>query len=381
MTVFDPWAKATPSQKEVLKYLQKQLANNERSFIFWMGGVRSGKSFGACMALLEHLSTREGEKYMVLAYTASQGLSIFGNELERIATAMDLEPKLYRGMANPRIVFSNKCEILFKGADKEGRDKAIQGLTLSGLIADEVPNLHRATLHQAEARVSGLAGVRIYTSNKTSPYHWSTKYYHDRLKSKELDGLLIDSTVADNQNVDGSFIEERANEFTGQTLTRFMQNEFTLDAAPIYRPGLELKTVKEEASYTAIYGHATGYEVLSAAWVGSCLSIVQAASYGAYGDLNEALQGRQTFLVNASQTLLARTLRAKGKAVRGYGDHYDPRLMEVIKAACQKEILWVSDRVQGLWEAINSYSKPGVYDWPIVRALEALAYPLRPHVS
>ena len=381
MTAFDPWGQATPSQKQVMAYLQERMAAGERSFIYWMGGVRSGKSFGACMALLEHLSGREHETYMVLAFTAGQGVSIFGRELSRIAEAMELGPRLTRG-ANPRLTFSaNTCEVLFKGADKTGRDRAIQGLTLSGLVADEVPNLHRETLHQAEARVSGHAGLRIYTSNKTSPYHWSTKYYHNRLKDGSLDGLLVDCVVADNANVDGAFVEERANEFTGDTLTRFIENEFTLDEPPIYKPCMELGSVKGLPSYTAIYGHATGFEVLSTVMVRKRLYIVQAASYDAYQDLKEVLVPGTPFLVNHEQPLLARQIRAMGQEVRGYRSEFDPRLMEVVKAACKRELLWVSDKIQGLWEAINCYSRPGIYHWPIIHALEALAYPLRPHVS
>ena len=381
MTAFDPWATATPSQKEVLAYVQQRAKDGERAFVYWMGGVRSGKSFGACLALLEHLSSRENETYMVLSYTASQGLAIFGRELCRIAEVMDLAPKLTRG-ANPRLSFKeNTCEVLFKGADKEGRDRAIQGLTLSGLVADEVPNLHRATLHQAEARVSGHGGLRIYTSNKTSPYHWTTKYYHDRLKDGALDGLLIDSVVADNANVDTAFVEERAGEFTGDTLTRFIENEFTLDEPPIYKPGMELGEVKGEPSYTAIYGHATGFEVLSTVKVRERLCVTAAASYGAYQDLAEVLTPGVPFLVNNEQPLLARQIRTAGETVRGYRSDFDPRLMEVIKDACRQELLWVSDKIQGLWEAIHCYSRPGVYHWPIIHALEALAYPLRSHVS
>lgn len=381
MTGFDPWANATPSQRKVMAYLQDRMERGERSFIYWMGGVRSGKSFGACLALLEHLSSRENESYMVLAFTASQGLSIFGRELCRIADAMELGPKLTRG-ANPRLTFKdNTCEILFKGADKTGRDRAIQGMTLAGLVADEVPNLHRETLHQAEARVSGHAGLRIYTSNKTSPYHWSTKYYHNRLKDGSLDGLLVDSVVADNANVDAAFVEERANEYTGDTLTRFIENEFTLDEPPIYKPAMLMGKVKGKPSYTAIYGHATGFEVLSTVEVRQKLHVTAAASYGAYQDMAEVLDPGVPFLVNNEQPLLARHIRSLGQQVRGYRSDFDPRLMEVLKAACRRELLWVSDQVQGLWEAIHCYSRPGVYHWPIIHALEALGYPLRNHVS
>ena len=377
---FDPWATATPSQKKVLAHVRQRQEAGERSFIYWMGGVRSGKSFGACLALLEHLKNREGEAYMVLAFTAHQATTIFGRELERIARAMGLAPKLTRG-ALPRLTFKdNTCEVLFKGADKEGRDKAIQGLTLAGLVVDEVPNLHRPTVHQAEARVSGRAGIRIYTSNKTSPYHWTTKYYHDRLKSGEIDGLMVDSVVADNANVDAAFVEERANEFTGSTLTRFINNEFTLDAPPIYQPCMEMGAVKKATAWTAVYGHATGFEVLTASWDAAALKVTAAASVK-QDTLEAALSGGSAVLVNANQPLLARRLRAMDRTVRAFREEFDPVIMEIIKQACARHLLWICDGAQGLWEAVNCYSKPGVYEWPIIRAFEALAHPLRTHVS
>ena len=164
-------ATSTPSQKEAWNYTAN-LKPNERGFIYWMGGVRSGKSFGSVMCLLEHMRTRKDKTYMVLCYTQSQGLTIFGKEIEKQAKTMKIECKVNRSAANPRVVFKDSGnEILFKGADKIGRDRNIQGLTLDGLIADEIPLLNKDALHQAEARVSGIGGIRIYTSNKTTPYH------------------------------------------------------------------------------------------------------------------------------------------------------------------------------------------------------------------
>ena len=374
--------KLTPSQKEVLQYVRSKNKANERGFVYWMGGVRSGKSYGSCIALMEHLSKRQDKVYMVLSYTAKQGLTIFASVLESLAEQYGLEAKVSRGMSNPCIRFSNGCEVLFKGADKEGRDKAIQGLTLSGLVADEIPNLHRPTLHQAEARVSDAGGLRIYTSNKTTPYHWSTKYYHNRLKAGSLDGLLIDSHVADNPHVDKAYREERANEYTGATLTRFMDNEFTLDKPNIYRPVMD--TIPREPTkpdITAIYGHPTGYELIAGAWNDNVFTIFYAASFGAYADMGEALKPDALYMVNSGQTLLARRLQAMGHAVRGYADAFQTIHMEVLKAACLKQILAIHENASGLWEAIHCYHAAGYYEYPIVKAFESLAYPLRSHVS
>lgn len=371
----------TPSQDKVLTFVKNKQAAGERAFIYWMGGVRSGKSYGSCMAIMEHLRHREKKVYMILAYTAKQGMTVFGNALLAIAEDMGMECKFSKGLTNPHMQFENGCEILFRGADKEGRDKSIQGLTLSGLVVDEVPNLHRATIHQAEARVSDKGAIRIYTSNKTSPYHWSTKYYHDRLKAGDIDGLLVDSSVADNPHVDAAYREERANEFTGNTLKRFMHNEFTLDKPAIYQPKNVKRVPKGETDWTVIFGHSCGYEILTARWVKAVLVVENACSTGAYDKIAPVLKSPGTFLLNTNQGLLARQLRKAGKPVRGFTDFFEATHMEILKEACRRKILAVSEKASSLWEAIDSYSDEGCYDYPIVKAFEALAYPLRSHVS
>ena len=371
----------TPSQNAVLAYVQDCMATGKRGFVYWMGGVRSGKSHGSCIALMEHLAHRQNRVYMVLAYTAKQALTIFGGTIESLAEERGMECKVLRGMSNPHIRFPESGnEVLFRGADKEGRDRAIQGLTLSGLIVDEVPNLHRATLHQAEARVSDPGGLRIYTSNKTTPYHWTTKYYHDRLQAGSLDGLLVDSAVADNPHVDAAYREERANEYEGNTLKRFMDNEFTLDAPAIYQPG-KSNQGRGMPGYVAIFGHDSGYEVITASWRQGVLHVLSGDSYGAYQDVPELEFKDPVFLVNDAQTILARHLRSQGKTVRGYMGFFHPLYMEVLKQACRDGLLAVNQGASDLWEAVDSYATAGCYDYPIMQAFEALAHPLKNHVS
>ena len=371
---------ATPSQRQVMEYVQARHKAGERGMVWWMGGVRAGKSFGACIAMLEHQRHRTGKQYMVLAYTAGQAINVFGTAMERIAAEMGYETKLNRSAANPRLLIKdNGNEFLFRGADKAGRDRAIQGLTLSGLIVDETPNLMRDTVHQAEARVSGHGGLRIYTANKTSPFHWTTKYYLERLTAKSIDGLVVDCTMADNPHIDSAFASERAGEFTGDTLTRFIGNEFTLDRPPIYRPGMgPPPEASPGKTLISLYGHPGGYECIEAQWLGQTLMVTGATSCGAYEDL--PIQHEEV-LLNGHQGLLARRLRRHGIAVKGYREGHVPANMAILQEACKRSLLWVTMEAASLWEAIQTYSVPGRYDWPAMVAFEALALPLRSHVS
>ena len=197
--------------------------------------------------------------------------------------------------------------------------------------------------------------------------------------SGELDGIVVDSSVEDNPHVDAAYREERANEYEGNTLKRFMDNEYTLDSPAIYQP--ELSDMATETEYVVIFGHSAGYEVLTAGWFGPQLNVKTASSYGAYQSLPEAELKDVTFLINDAQTVLARNLRRQGKTVRGYMGFFHPLYMEVLKQACRQNLLAVNPDARDLWEAVHSYSQPGCYDYPIMQAFEALAHPLKNHVS
>ena len=377
-----PLVEATPSQRQVMEYVAARQKSKQRGMVWWTGGVRAGKSFGACIAMLEHQTTREGKTYMVLAYTAGQAISVFGTAMETIASTMGFTTKMNRSASNPRLtVVETGNEFLFRGADKAGRDKAIQGLTLDGLIVDEVPNLYRDTVHQAEARVSGIGGLRIYTCNKTSPYHWTTKYYVNRIKEEKIDGLLVDCTMQDNPHIDPGFLAERAGEFTGQTLTRFINNEYSLEQPPIYRPviGRDAEQDTVMGLWCIIYSHHLGNEVLMGELYPEKVQVL-AAQTMAHSE-NITIPQEAMVLLNANQQLMARSLRKGNYSVRAYQEGFQVYRMNLLIEACTRELVWVDMDAVGLMEAINSYHTPGVYEFPVMMAVEALAHLVRPYVS
>ena len=374
----------TPSQREVMAYVNS--LKGSRGLVWWMGGVRAGKSYGSCIAMMAHQASRSKRQYMVLAYTAGQGLQIFGSALQEIGEAMGYECKLTRG-ANPRLaVVETGNEFLFKGADKEGRDKSIQGLTLSGLIVDEVPNLLKDAIHQAEARVSDPGALRIYTCNKTSPYHWTTKYYLNRLKEGKLNGLVVDCSLEDNPHIDSEYAEELSREFEGSTLTRFIDNEFTLDHQPLYNTSLTILPWFEVVSQeiVSIYGHHRGFEYIRAKLGHNKgeepmgLMLYGAGTVAVYEDI--PIEHGDRILLNQSQSIVAKRLYRRGHHVQGYRDSYSQPESEIMVAACKAGQVSIAME-SSLVEPVMTTHKPGDYRWPIMRAFEALALPLRSHVS
>ena len=230
---------STNSQREVVNYVRDCIKSGKRALVYNSGGVRAGKSYGAVIALIEHLlSRKQSADYMILAYTAQLATTVFAPIITRVIDTFDIEDltlKLYRGLANPRAVIKfegREFNIYFRAAGSEGDDRSIQGLTLSGLIVDELTNLKRDVVAQAECRVSDPGGLRILTMNKTSQYFWGVKYYSDRITNGQLKGLVVDSFIEDNQHIEQDYITERRTEFSGKQLDRFLNNKFTSNSEP-----------------------------------------------------------------------------------------------------------------------------------------------------
>lgn len=378
-----PLANATPSQKQVMQLVTG--FRTQRNFIWWSGGVRAGKSFGSAMAFLEHQRDRKGKRYLVLAFTVTQAIEIYGPYFQAIGEAMGYTMKLVRG-ANSRIEVAETSNVfLLKGADKEGKDKSIQGLTMEGLLADEVVLLNRSALHQAEARVSGEGALRIYTSNKQSRYHWTYKYYVQRIERKEIAGMVIDCDLQDNHHVNADYQAERASEFTGNTLRRFIDNEFTLDGDPVFDAKVgHCPLDGRRETYLGIYGHAKGYEAVSATVIHGKsvhLQLWKAFSFRRYQEIQPLLIDRPRCLVNSEQLITARWLRRKGYPVKGYQEDVRGARVEVLKRMCAEERVWLNPDDDALMEAVKTYYNPKSMDFPVVLAIEALGEVLRSYVS
>ena len=382
----------TLSQKEALEYFQGCAKAGERGFLWWSGGVRAGKSFGALLLAFLHFRdpARHGKQGMILGYTQGQLVQVFGGYADVLGEAFGVKVRTYRSNVNPRISIADwKVDILIRGADKAGRDKNIQGLTLDFLLADEVPNLNNETLHQAEARVSGHAAFRVYTSNKQSKYHWTQKYYVQRIEKGQIAGKVLDCDLKDNHHVDASYREERAAEFTGDTLARFIDNEHTLDAPPLFTvrlaPESQMRLPGKCQRITTLIGHERGIDLIRGrvgSWRGSqLLALDHATGIENYTDLEPDIIGdpRDTgIILNASQTFLARWLRRRRYKVRMVPDGHYPRFLTVIQAACVAGQVRVLETEDVLVENIELYAVPGEYGLqPFPWCIEAFASVIR----
>ena len=382
----------TRTQDIALDYVRSGIG--KRRFIYWLGGVRSGKSYGATQCFVEHAfenATKDSSKlYLVLGYTSPQVLQIYSGYFKQIAKQEGLKCELSRATYDPSVILRDEdigaeAKFIFRGADSKSKASTIQGLTIHGLLCDEVANLNRETLHQAEARISEPGALRVYTSNKTTPYHWSRKYYVDRIREHAINGIVLDAETRDNKNVSDDYIDEREAEYEGDTLDRFIHNKFTLDDEPLYSiPTISKADLHDNNKLATFYNlflyhHDRGQEVVKTVYdITNQRTVILLGQSLTNSEVLQVDTGETcTLWVNSGRHYAIKELRKAGAMVRCYSPRHEDWKTQVIQESINRNRLVILDSADGLIEAVQLYNSPGYSDHPIINALEGTADMLR----
>lgn len=365
-----PLREHTPTQKQALSAIAKSVADGERLFILWYGGVRAGKTDGACEGMVAHSLHRSDAMYILGGYTSRSVFSNIAPYLKKHAAANELHYKEYRGAVDPRIEIGDNLFAIY-GGDKKGRDRAIQGATAAGLLLDEYELLDRDFIHQCEARISEPGALRIYTSNKTTRYTWAVKYYLNRALKGEIDALVLDADTGDNQFLDTSFIDEKVREYDDVVRGRFIDNKFSLLADPLYRAGIKDGSPVTNGNVDLVIIYHFGND---------CFQI-PLSDEGAVWRVNEvryqtppfdaaAAIPASTYLVNGAAPVLARELRNLGHNVVGYAPEFVNHSVEICQRAFADNKIALCPEAETALEYVERYSVPGMYPGAVMTALE-----------
>ena len=120
---------------------------------------------------------------------------------------------------------------LFGGKD-EGSYALIQGMTLAGVLFDEVALMPRSFVEQALARCS-VEGSRFwFNCNPESPSHWF--YQNWLLRAKERNLLYLHFTMEDNPALSPAIRSRYERLYTGVFYRRYVQGEWVAAQGLIY---------------------------------------------------------------------------------------------------------------------------------------------------
>ena len=120
----------------------------------------------------------------------------------------------------------------FFGGKDEGSAALIQGITLSGVMLDEVVLMPRSFVEQALARCS-VSGSKIWFScNPSYPYHW---FYREWvLKAREKNALYLHFTMDDNPSLSEEVRERYKRLYSGTFYDRFVLGKWVAAEGLVY---------------------------------------------------------------------------------------------------------------------------------------------------
>ena len=219
-------------------------AFRERDAIICDGAIRSGKT--VCMVagfFLWAMTTFDGESFAICGKTVA---SLRRNVILKLNDWLGGIYQITEKRSDGKLIVSDgkrtNSFFLFGGKD-ESSYALIQGITLAGVLLDEVALMPRTFVEQACARCSVAGSKMWFNCNPAGPEHWFYKEWV--LKAKEQNALRLRFTMADNIALDPAIRLRYERMYTGVFYRRYVLGEWCMAEGLIYEFDKKLHTVAE----------------------------------------------------------------------------------------------------------------------------------------
>lgn len=197
------------------------------------GSIRSGKTISMSIGfILWSMSRFDGQKFAICGKTIESlrrnVITLLPNWLEGV-----FEVKERRGENMVIIKKGNTTNYyyLFGGKD-EGSYALIQGMTLAGVLLDEVALMPRSFVEQALGRCSVSGSKFWFNCNPEHPMHW---FYVEWIKNcRKKNMLFLHFTMADNYSLGDDVRRRYENMFKGVFYDRYILGEWVKAEGLVY---------------------------------------------------------------------------------------------------------------------------------------------------
>lgn len=198
------------------------------------GAVRSGKTVCMSLSFIAWAFYRFGDASFAICGRTLQSL--------RRNVVTPLEPMLRElGFDCRQVLSRNYMEInrgnrtnrfyLFGGKD-ESSAALIQGMTLSGVMFDEVALMPRSFVEQALARCSVEGSKFWFNCNPEHPEHWFKQQWIDRREEKNA--LYLHFCMNDNPSLSRQMIERYRSLYSDTFYERFVEGKWVSATGLVY---------------------------------------------------------------------------------------------------------------------------------------------------
>lgn len=209
----------TPKQEE-------SVLDAFRRLNVWCGSVRSGKTIGSIIRLLE-----------VLACPPPGGHIVIVGKTERTIKQNVIAP-IEGLVGRSRVKFGQDGQVricgvvcLMVGANDARAEGKIRGGTFAVAYVDEIVLIPEGFFRMLLSRLSVAGATFLGTTNPDSPFHW---FKRDFIDKADLDLALFHFVIDDNPTLPPEYVASLKKEYTGLWYRRFILGEWCQAEGAVY---------------------------------------------------------------------------------------------------------------------------------------------------
>lgn len=208
--------------------------DSSKDAIICDGAVRSGKTFCMSLSFVLWMFYRfENKDFAICGKTIqSARRNIITPMLSTLRElGFEVEDKLSKNLLT--ITYQNRANrIYIFGGKDESSASLIQGMTLAGVLLDEVALMPRSFVEQALARCSVENSKYWFNCNPEYPAHW---FYRTWIKNaKRKNALYLHFTMRDNPSLSDRTIKRYEGIYSGSFYERFILGKWVAVTGAIY---------------------------------------------------------------------------------------------------------------------------------------------------
>ena len=228
---FKPFSR---KQRKVLNWWTPDSPVKDADGIICDGAIRAGKTVAMSLSyVLWAMHTFNGEQFAMCGKTIG---SFRRNVLFWLKVMLAGRGYHVEDRRGENLVAVSKGRrinyfYIFGGTDERSQD-LIQGMTLAGVLLDEVALMPESFVNQAVARCSVDGSTLWFNCNPEFPSHWFKLNWIDKAKEKGL--LYIHFTMDDNLSLSERVKERYKRMYTGVWYDRFIRGLWVLSQGLIY---------------------------------------------------------------------------------------------------------------------------------------------------
>ena len=241
--------KFEPFSKKQLKVLTWWLPNSpvyDKDIIIADGAIRSGKTVSMSLSFVQWgMETFDGENLGMSGKTIGSFRRNVLAPLKQMLKSLKYRVKEHRNDNMVEIRYRKKVNYfyIFGGKDERSQD-LIQGITLAGMLFDEVALMPESFVNQATARCSVEGAKLWFNCNPAGPYHYFKVNYIDKIVEKNV--VYLHFTMDDNLSLSPKVKERYRRMYTGIFYDRYIKGLWKMAEGVIFDMFKEEKHVIKE---------------------------------------------------------------------------------------------------------------------------------------